>query len=40
VWLANSWKTVATLANQYGDGLVVFLGAAAPIAMPLVGTPK
>ena len=40
MWLANNWKTVPTLANQYGDGLVVFLGAAAPIAMPLVGTPK
>jgi hypothetical protein len=40
VWLANNWKTVPTPATQYGDGLVVFLGAAAPIAMPLVGTPR
>lgn len=40
VWLANNWKTIPTAATQYGDGLVVFLGAAAPIAMPLVGTPK
>ena len=40
VWLANNWKTVPTRADPYGDGLAVFLGAAAPIAMPLVGTPK
>ena len=33
-------STIPTPATQYGDGLVVFLGAAAPIAMPLVGTPK
>lgn len=39
VWLANNWKTVPKLTNQYGDGLVVFLGAAAPIATPLIGTP-
>lgn len=39
VWLTNNWKTVPEATNQYGDGLVVFLGAAAPIAMPLVGTP-
>jgi hypothetical protein len=40
VWLTNNWKTVPEARNQYGDGLVVFLGAAAPIAMPLVGTPR
>ena len=40
VWLANNWKTVPEARNQYGDGLVVFLGAAAPIAMPLIGTPQ
>ena len=25
--------------DPYGDGLVVFLGVAAPIAMPLIGPP-
>jgi sugar lactone lactonase YvrE len=41
VWLTNNWKTVPEATNQYGDGLVVFLGAAAPIAMPLIGgTPR
>ncbi|MET0827986.1 MAG: hypothetical protein ABWY26_00570 [Microbacterium sp.] len=40
VWLANNWKTVPEARNQYGDGLVVFLGVAAPIAMPLIGTPQ
>jgi hypothetical protein len=39
VWLTNNWKTIPEARNQYGDGLVVFLGAATPIAMPLVGTP-
>ena len=39
VWLTNNWKTVPEATNQYGDGLVVFLGVAAPIAMPLIGTP-
>ncbi|HEU4997908.1 MAG TPA: hypothetical protein VFT68_03110 [Lapillicoccus sp.] len=40
VWLTNNWKTVPTLADPYGDGLAVFLGAAAPIVMPLVGPPR
>ena len=40
VWLTNNWKTVPTLADPYGDGLAVFLGAAAPIPMPLVGPPR
>jgi streptogramin lyase len=41
VWLTNNWKTVPSAkTGPYGDGLVVFLGMAKPIAMPLVGTPQ
>ena len=41
VWLANNWKTVPEVrTGPYGDGLIVFLGMAGPIAMPLIGTPQ
>jgi hypothetical protein len=40
VWLTNNGKTAPEGRNQYGDGLVVFLGAAAHIALPRVGTPR
>lgn len=39
VWLTNNWKTVPEVTDPYGDGLVVFLGMAAPITTPLIGTP-
>ncbi len=40
VWVANNWKTVPLPADPYGDGLVAFLGMAAPVSMPLIGTPR
>ena len=42
VWLANNWDEIPTdgLADPFGDGLVVVLGVAAPIAMPLIGWPQ
>lgn len=40
VWLANNWKNIIIPTDPFGDGLVVFLGMAAPIAMPLIGTPQ
>ena len=40
VWLANNWKNVIIPTDPFGDGLVVFLGMAEPIAMPLIGTPQ
>ncbi|MGW9182431.1 hypothetical protein [Agromyces sp. NPDC055661] len=42
VWLANNWDEIPTdgLADPFGDGLVVVLGVAAPIAMPLIGWPR
>ena len=42
VWLANNWDEIPTdgLADPFGDGLVVVLGVAAPISMPLIGWPQ
>lgn len=42
VWLANNWDEIPAdgLADPFGDGLVVVLGVAAPIAMPLIGWPQ
>jgi len=41
VWLANNWKeNPGGLVDPFGDGLVVVLGVAAPIAMPLIGWPQ
>ncbi|MEV7598931.1 NHL repeat-containing protein [Kitasatospora sp. NPDC089797] len=37
VWLANNWRTVAVPANPGGHELVVLVGAAAPVAAPLLG---
>ncbi len=40
VWLANNWKDLPIQTDPAGDGLVVFLGLAAPIHTPLIGTPR
>jgi len=40
VWVANNWKTVPLPADPYGGGLVAFLGLAAPVSVPLIGTPR
>lgn len=40
VWLANNWDKFPKLTDPFGDGLVVFLGMAAPVKSPLVGTPQ
>ncbi|MER7672356.1 NHL repeat-containing protein [Kitasatospora sp. NPDC096128] len=37
VWLANNWRTVPIQANPGGHELVVLVGAAAPVATPLLG---
>jgi sugar lactone lactonase YvrE len=39
VWLANNWKTIAVQTNPGGDGMVEFIGLAAPIQTPLIGPP-
>jgi len=38
--VATNWKTVPLPADPYGDGLVAFLGMAAPVSTPLIGTPR
>ena len=40
VWLANNWKQKPVQANPGGNGLVVFVGMAAPIKTPNVGAPR
>jgi sugar lactone lactonase YvrE len=39
VWVANNWLTVSVQTNPGGRGLVVFIGASAPIQTPLIGPP-
>lgn len=38
VWTADNWESVTPIVG--GDGLVEFLGAAAPVRTPLIGLPK
>jgi sugar lactone lactonase YvrE len=41
VWVANNWSTGSSLAQFVGgDGLVEFIGAAAPVETPLIGPPE
>ncbi|HSD81434.1 MAG TPA: hypothetical protein VLB47_12250 [Solirubrobacteraceae bacterium] len=38
VWVANNWARIAPTVG--GDGLVEFIGAAAPVKTPLIGPPQ
>jgi hypothetical protein len=40
VWLANNWLNRPVVTNPGGDGLVVFIGLAAPVKTPLIGPPQ
>ena len=40
VWLANNWIKLPLPTDPFGDGLVVYLGMAAPVRTPLIGTPQ
>jgi hypothetical protein len=40
VWLTNNWIKVPVQVDPFGDGLVVYLGMAAPVRTPLIGTPQ
>jgi sugar lactone lactonase YvrE len=40
VWLANNWIPIPVQTDPFGDGLVVYLGMAAPVKAPLIGTPE
>ena len=40
VWLTNNWLIDPIQTNPGGDGLVVFIGLAAPVKTPLIGPPE
>ncbi len=40
VWLANNWNIQPELTNPGGDGLVLFVGIAAPVKTPVFGPPN
>ena len=40
VWLCNNWLLNPVQTNPGGDGLVVFIGLAAPVKTPLIGPPR
>jgi hypothetical protein len=37
-WVANNWAQISPIVG--GDGLVEFIGAAAPVATPMIGPPR
>ncbi|GJM16447.1 MAG: hypothetical protein DHS20C13_17740 [Thermodesulfobacteriota bacterium] len=39
VWATNNWEILAIPENPGGDSMVVFIGAASPVAAPLIGPP-
>lgn len=40
VWLANNWLIDPPLTNPGGDGMLVFVGLAAPVKTPMFGPPE
>ncbi|WP_043405081.1 NHL repeat-containing protein [Streptomyces pluripotens] len=40
VWLANNWRNIPVQTNPGGHEMVVFVGLAAPVRTPLLGTPR
>lgn len=40
VWLTNNWEIVPLPTNPGGHQLVVFIGLAAPVKSPLIGSPE
>lgn len=40
VWLVNNWKEIPLQINPGSNAIVVMVGAAAPLATPLIGTPS
>jgi sugar lactone lactonase YvrE len=40
VWLTNNWKDLPIKPDPVGDGMVVFIGLAAPVKAPLIGPPE
>lgn len=39
VWATNNFEIVPSATNPGGDSMVVFIGAASPVAAPLIGPP-
>jgi sugar lactone lactonase YvrE len=40
VWLANNWIKFPVQTDPFGEGLVAYIGMAAPVKTPLIGTPQ
>jgi sugar lactone lactonase YvrE len=40
LWLTNNWIKVPVQTDPFGDGLVVYVGMAAPVKTPLIGVPQ
>ncbi len=40
VWVADNWQTTPLLTNPGGDGIVEFVGLAAPVKTPMAGPPQ
>jgi hypothetical protein len=40
VWVTNNWLLDPVQTNPGGDGMVVFIGLAAPVRAPLIGPPQ
>jgi sugar lactone lactonase YvrE len=40
VWLANNWRILAVQTNPGGNGMVEFVGLAAPVRTPVIGPPQ
>ncbi|MCG6879351.1 MAG: hypothetical protein LJE96_09430 [Deltaproteobacteria bacterium] len=40
VWLTNNWESVPAPTNPGGHQMVVFIGLAAPVKTPLIGSPR
>ena len=40
VWLTNNWKDLPIKPDPVGDGMVVYIGLAAPVKAPLIGPPE
>jgi hypothetical protein len=40
VWLTNNWKDIPIKPDPAGDGMMVYIGLAAPLKVPSIGTPE
>jgi hypothetical protein len=40
IWLTNNWKDIPIKPDPVGNGMVVYIGLAAPVKAPLIGPPE